>query len=70
MRRDDMAISDTDLVYWLGVLFAARERGDAQLIDEALKALRERGVTIAFADDHAKGDICSAPQESRGQSDA
>ena len=43
-----MAISDPDLVYWLGVLFSARKRGDACLLDEALRALRQRGVTISF----------------------
>ncbi len=46
-----MAISDADLTYWLGVVFAARKKGDTNQLAQALKALRERGVAIAFNDE-------------------
>ncbi len=58
-----MAISDADLAYWLGVLFAARKRGDARMLGEALKALRERGVTIAFHEgERVRGNHAAAPR--------
>ena len=47
--------TDSELAYWLGVLFSARKRGDAKRLEEALEALARGGVQITFAGTEGSG---------------